>query len=47
MSSLFVQSVLCLLAMPQGQLPVLEIDGTILIAQSYTIARFAAREFGM
>jgi hypothetical protein len=37
----------CILAFPQGLLPVLEIDGKTVITQSYTIVRYAAREFGM
>ena len=31
--------------MPQGQLPILQIDGKVTLAQSLTIARYIAREF--
>jgi hypothetical protein len=33
--------------MPFGQLPVLQIDGSVKIAQSMAIARFLAREFSL
>ena len=31
---------------PQGQLPILTIDGTVVLPQSLAIARFLAMEFG-
>ena len=31
---------------PQGALPILDVDGKVRLCQSFTIARFVARELG-
>ena len=38
---------MCHLGMPFGQVPVLEVDGSKMLAQSHTIARFLARQHGL